>query len=272
MKNLFFILFNMVCFGAFAQTGALTIQFDNVVGNEDLVLHKKTYKNALEEEFTISLFQYYVSNLCLIKADGSEYVVPQEDSYFLIREHDAKTHTATLNNVPKGKYSAIRFTIGVDSVRNTADVSARTGCLDVGGEGKDMYWAWNSGYIFVKMEGNSSAIALSETRKQQKFLYHIGLFGGIGEKKTLNNIKLTTLAFGGKELKIKANQPQYLVIKTDALRLLNGPANISFAKNPSVMAGPYSATIADNYLHMFSFGGIVKSLNTASEPTMARND
>ncbi|MBK8653039.1 MAG: hypothetical protein IPN20_03795 [Haliscomenobacter sp.] len=34
MKNLFFILFNMVCFGAFAQTGALTIQFDNVVGNE----------------------------------------------------------------------------------------------------------------------------------------------------------------------------------------------------------------------------------------------
>ncbi|MBK8880757.1 MAG: hypothetical protein IPN74_20290 [Haliscomenobacter sp.] len=88
----------------------------------------------------------------------------------------------------------------------------------------------------------------------------------------MNNIKLTTLAFGGKELKIKANQPQYLVIKTDALRLLNGPANISFAKNPSVMAGPYSATIADNYLHMFSFGGIVKSLNTASEPTMARND
>ena len=221
------------------------------------------------EPFNVTLFQYYVSNIHLVKSDGSEYVVPQNESYFLIREHKPETQTITLNNVPEGKYTAMRFTIGIDSLRNASDVAQRTGCLDVGGDAKDMYWAWNSGYIFVKMEGTSTAIELTETRKKQIFLYHIGLFGGMGDKKTLNNIKLANVAFGSKKLKIKANKAQYMVIKTDASHLLNGTTNISFAKNSNVMGGPFSAKIADNYSDMFSFGGIVKSLNTVLDTKTA---
>jgi hypothetical protein len=269
MKNILIILISIISLALNAQTGTLALQFDNVVGNEDMVLNKKNYKNALGEEFNISLFQYYVSNIRLVKSDGSEYVVPQNDSYFLIREHDAKSKTVTLNNVPKGKYTGIRFIIGVDSLRNTADVSRRKGCLDVGGEAKDMYWAWNSGYIFVKMEGTSPLVPVSEKQKEPIFLYHIGLFGGMGDKKTLNNIKLANMDFGSKKLKIKNNQTHYMVIKTDALHMLNGATNISFAKNPNVMAGPFSAKIADNYTDMFTFGGFVKSLNTVSEAKTA---
>jgi hypothetical protein len=269
MKNILIILISISTLSLNAQTGTLTLQFDNVVGNEDMVLNKKNYKNTLGEEFNISLFQYYVSNIRLAKSDGSEYVLPQNESYFLIREQDAKTQTVTLNNIPKGKYTGIRFTIGVDSVRNTADVSRRKGCLDVGGEAKDMYWAWNSGYIFVKMEGTSPLVTLSEKQKEPVFLYHIGLYGGMGEKKTLNNIKLANVDFGGKKLKIKANKAQYMVIKTDASHILNGSTNVSFAKNSNVMAGPFSAKIAENYSNMFSFGGIVKSLNTVSDTQTA---
>ena len=269
MKNTLIVICSLCAFLTNAQTGTLALQFDNVVGNEDMVLNTKNYKNALGEAFNISLFQYYVSNIRLVKSDGSEYIVPQNESYFLIREHDAKSQTVTLNNVPKGKYTGVRFTIGIDSLRNTADVSERKGCLDVGGEAKDMYWAWNSGYIFVKMEGTSTAIELTEKRKKQIFLYHIGLFGGMGDKKTLNNIKLANVNFGSKKLKIKNNQTQYMVIKTDALHILNGSTNISIAKNSNVMGGPFSAKIADNYADMFRFGGFTKGLNTVSDTKTA---
>lgn len=269
MKNTLIVICSLCAFLTNAQTGTLALQFDNVVGNEDMVLNQKNYKNALGEAFNISLFQYYVSNIRLVKSDGSEYVVPQNESYFLIREHDAKSQTVTLNNVPKGKYTGVRFTIGIDSLRNTADVSNRKGCLDVGGEAKDMYWAWNSGYIFVKMEGTSPLVPVSEKQKKPEFFYHIGLFGGMGEKKTLNNIKLANVDFGGKKLKIKANKAQYMVIKTDASHILNGPTNVSFTKNSNVMAGPFSVKIADNYSNMFRFGGFTKGLNTVSETKTA---
>ncbi|MBL7815412.1 MAG: hypothetical protein JNL70_10385 [Saprospiraceae bacterium] len=270
MKNILILLVSFSYLMLNAQSsGTLTLQFDNMVGNEDMVLNTKNYKNAMGEDFNISLFQYYVSNIRLMKSDGSEYAVPQNESYFLIREQDPKSQTVTLNNVPKGKYTGIRFVIGIDSLRNTADISQRKGCLDVGGEAKDMYWAWNSGYIFVKMEGTSPVIELNADRKKPIFMYHIGLFGGMGDKKTLNNIKETKLSFGSKKLKVKDNTTHYMVIKTDASHILNGSTNISIAKNPSIMAGPFSAKIADNYNVMFSFGGFAKSLNTISETKTA---
>ena len=64
------------------------------------------------------------------------------------------------------------------------DVSQRTGVLDPSGAGADMYWTWNSGYIFFKMEGTSPAA----TGMGNSFMYHIGGFGGYSAP-TINNIK-----------------------------------------------------------------------------------
>ncbi len=64
-------------------------------------------------------------------------------------------------------YNAIRFSIGVDSITNTAGVQG--GDLD---PMKGMYWAWQSGYINVKMEGHCSAS--SDVKKE--FQFHLGGF------------------------------------------------------------------------------------------------
>lgn len=242
------------------KTGSVEIQFDNVVGNQDLVLKDKTYTNANGDEFAVSLFQYYVSNFRLTRKDGSEYVVPQDESYFLIREQRPETQRIVLKNIPKGTYVGVSFVIGVDSLRSASDVSRRQGCLDVGGEGKDMYWAWNSGYIFVKMEGRSPQVPMTGNRKDPVFMYHIGLFGGMGDKKTLNNIKAANLGFGTDKVRVKTDDITRIGIKTDASKLLNGSTNVSIAANPSVMGGPYSKHIADNYATMFSYDGLKKEL------------
>ena len=64
----------------------MTIEFDNIMGGQNLFLNAVTYTNAAGEPFTVSMAQYYISNIKLRKADGTEYVVKQDSSYFLIKE------------------------------------------------------------------------------------------------------------------------------------------------------------------------------------------
>ena len=55
-------------------TGRMRIAFDNVMGTSDLKLKTGTYQNAVGETFAVTKFNYFVSNIRLRKADGSEYV------------------------------------------------------------------------------------------------------------------------------------------------------------------------------------------------------
>ena len=65
----------------------------------------------------------------------------------------------------------------VDSLRNTMSIDKWKGVLDPGGSMMEdgMYWAWESGFIFLKMEGTSSKASTANG----KFYYHIGLYGGM---------------------------------------------------------------------------------------------
>lgn len=63
-----------------ATGGTLTIDVANVVGSDPLVLDQRTYTSPAGEQFKVSSFNYYLSNFKLLRADGSEYAVPE--SYF----------------------------------------------------------------------------------------------------------------------------------------------------------------------------------------------
>jgi len=173
-------------------------------------------------------------------------VVPQEDSYFLIKENDATTHEPELQNIPAGDYTQITLTIGIDSARCAADVSQRTGVLDLSGEGQGMYWAWNSGYIFLKLEGTSP----QSTATGNVLQYHIGGFGGY-DTPTVNNIKTVTLALPTAAV-VRADRKPHLHILADALKVVNGSTNIKFADHPTEHFSTYSVNYANNYASMLS--------------------
>ncbi len=233
--------------------GSIVLEFDNVVGDKPLELNKGTYTNAVGEQFTVSLFQYYISNIVLKAEDGREYVVPQDESYFMVQQHKPETHKIKLNNVPAGNYTQVRFIIGVDSLRNTMDPAKRTGVLDVANYtgAEKMYWSWNSGYIFVKIEGDSPQ-APAGNDGLRRFRYHVGGFGGYSSP-TINNIRETTLIFGKDVAKVRKDKTPDVHIKADVLKIFNGNPNISIAANPSVHFAPFSVNIANNYVHMFKY-------------------
>lgn len=144
-------------------TGSMSIKFDPYWGDDNLVLGN-TYTNAFGEEFTPNVFKYYVSNVSLINADGSRTKI--ENTYFLV-DHSEGAPKWTIDNIPTGEYTGFELMIGVDSTRNVS--GAQEGALDPANQ---MFWSWNNGYIFYKLEGTSPAVA--DSAKTVKF--HIGGF------------------------------------------------------------------------------------------------
>lgn len=224
----------------------LSIEFDNVVGGSNLQLGTGNYTNAANEQFKVTMLRYFVSNIVLTKTDGTKYTVPQDSCYFLIDESKLQTLTPKVN-VPEGEYSKIDFVLGVDSLRNTKDLLQRTGVLDPTGNASGMYWSWNSGYIFFKMEGTSSV----STQTNNVFQYHIGLFGGYATP-TLNNLKKISIDLTTRGIvKVRTGKTPNVHLLVDALKMFNGTTNISIATNSVVMASAFSAKVAENYAYMF---------------------
>lgn len=233
------------------QKATLSIQFDNIVGDKNLQLNTGTYTNAAGQDFKISLLRYFISNIKVKNTSGQEYTLPQDSSYFLIAEDNAASQFVKVR-VPVGEYSSLSFVLGVDSLRSTMDISKRTGVLDPsGGMDDGMYWGWNSGYIFFKMEGTSS-FAPVDPSGQNKFRYHIGGFGGYNAP-TINNVKTITVDLtSGGIAKVRTDREANIHLMVDVLKMFNGTTNVSIASNPTVMFSEFSLKVADNYVNMFT--------------------
>jgi len=214
------------------RKGNLSLHFKNVVDGLQLRLNDSasTYKNANGDDFKITTFKYYISNVNLIAKDGSKVAIP--DSYFLVNAADSATLNQQITNIPEGKYTGITFTIGVDSLHNFA--GAQTGVLD---PANGMFWTWNSGYIFVKFEGESP----KSTAKKNRLTFHIG-----GAKDPNNTIRTFTQKFT-KTLKIADGKQPELELVANAGALFKGKTIVDFAKLNFTMGGPNSVIVADNY-------------------------
>jgi len=236
------------------QVGTVTFGVDNRVGTDALALNTATYTNAAGEQFTVSKFNYILSNFKLTKADGSEYAVPE--SYFLVSEDPAGNAASsgtefTLRDVPAGDYTGVTFLVGVDAPRNMA--GAQTGAL---ASTNGMYWGWNQGYIFLKMEGSWRKPDGSSTVLE----YHIG-----GFQAPNNALRTVTPAWpAGTTLMVRPDHAPEIHLKVDLLKLFNGTTaadNVSFATMSGVhMPGAGALKIASNY----SGSSSAATLGTAS--------
>lgn len=152
-----------------AAAGTVKITFDHRWEGENFVPNETTtYINSSSNDtLSFTMFRYYISNIRLKKADGTEYVQP--DSYFLVNAADAASSTITIPNVPAGTYTDVSYTFGVDSTRNVS--GAQSGALD---PSYGMFWSWSTGYIMLKAEG----ISPNSPSQSGSFAFHLGGFQG----------------------------------------------------------------------------------------------
>jgi hypothetical protein len=239
------------------QMGQLTIEFDPIVGEENFALHPRTYRNTHQEVFTIRQLNYFVSNIVLTNSQGHTYVVPVEESYFLVKADDPLSRWVSVD-VPEGTYTQVSFVLGVDSLRNTMHPDERKGVLsfnpEEGHDGGSMYWGWNSGYIFLKIEGSFQEGNLSHTSVEDWpiFRYHIGGFGGYSSP-TFNNIKTITLPLERAGVaEVRKGRRSNIHLLVDVLPLFNAQGSEAIREQPQVMFSSYSTRIADRFPLLFS--------------------
>lgn len=226
------------------EKGQVKIKFDPIVNDKKLVLNDYIYTNSNKETFNISMAKFFVSNIKLKTTSGNVYTVPQKESYFLIDVADLTSLQPNIQ-IPEGEYTELEFNLGIDSLTNTLPVEERTGVLDVS---NGMYWGWNSGYIFFKLEGNSP----QSKNSGGKFAYHIGLFGGYNSP-TVNNNKIIKINLQQAGIaKVKKDLSADIHLMVDFGKVFDGPTKISINEYSTVMtAGPHQQ-IATNYATMFT--------------------
>lgn len=232
-------------------TKNVSLNFKTMIGDKPLILNDEAYKNASGEHYKVTTFNYFVSNLKFERKNGTAFTVPQDSSYFLVRSDQPASQHINLV-LPKDEFISVSFILGVDSMRSRSDLKERTGVLDVsGGMLEGMYWTWNSGYIFFKLEGISDQ-AKPDMTGQHKFRYHIGGYGGY-DKPSLNNIKTVYIDLSkGGIIDTKTHQHVNVNIAADLAKVFDGLTTISLAKESNIMFGLKSKAVASNYAEMFS--------------------
>src|SRR3954471_17985303 len=115
--------------------GSTELSF-KLMANGKTVEDSTDYYNFAGDTFSISMFNYYVSNIVMTRSDGQKFV--EKESYHLIKHFDSIT-TLKIKDVPPAKYTRIDFLLGVDSTRNVSGI--QSGALD---RVNNMFWDWKS--------------------------------------------------------------------------------------------------------------------------------
>ncbi len=216
----------------------VNLKFQNKVGDFPLILDSVKYVNELNQDFTISKFKYYISNISFENTNGTQTA---PSTSFLIDQEDSLSHSINSISIPSGIYSSIEFILGVDSLHNVS--GSQTGDLDVVNA---MFWTWNSGYIFMKLEGNSSF----SNSPGHFFEYHIG-----GFKQPFNAIRKIKLTLD-QPIEVSKHKLTDILINVNVLEILQNPNSIDFTKTSSILEPHQINKISDNYVDIFSIKNI----------------
>lgn len=199
---------------------SLIVPFRLKFGNELLALNKM-YILKDNDTLEISTLKFYVSAIEIHYADAS---FSRSERFHLLDMESPQTLGVSFPYSGKS-ISKISFCIGVDSLASVS--GAMAGDLDpVNG----MYWAWQSGYINMKIEGRSPSC---KTRKNE-FQFHIG-----GYLKPHNAMRMVSL-------EVRSLKPE---ITVDLARLFS---KIRLADTNSIMIpGTKAMGMADVSVNMF---------------------
>ncbi len=148
---------------------AVTLSFDAQVAGAPFVCGQE-YANLGTQSSTLSAndLRLYISDVQLLDASGeaTAMTLTQDDKWqyqnlALLDFEDGcggngnpDLRTTIVGEVPAGDYVGVRFTLGVPFELNHADAAVAPSPLNL----TSMFWNWNGGYKFLRMDGAARGI------------------------------------------------------------------------------------------------------------------
>ncbi len=157
--------------GSCVYPASVMLRFNQKVGNENLAYNTDYMINGRKTRFTS--VQFYASGFVFNKATGGTLTLDGE--YLLV--HPGQTEYALVNGITQGDYSGFKFYQGVDPDVNTkkAPTDWPAGhALSPTDNPNHQHWGWNSGYVFVLLEGRVDTTAAANGDANHSFVFHAG--------------------------------------------------------------------------------------------------
>lgn len=217
--------------GNTSTEATVEVHMDLVTDSIQNKLELNRYYALGDDSVSFAEVRYWLSNVEFILEDGS--VWKEKASYRLMETTSSTEREEFAVKLPAGKYKGIRFALGVDSNRNSS-IDSISGELDVT---KGMSWTWNTGYIFMKVDGGFYNAALDD---KGPWNYHVG---------TNANYRVLEFMFDHHSIELADKGTAKIHFAVKLLDFFRKPNVMSLRDNPSLMVGPANLTIkaSENY-------------------------
>ncbi len=227
------IIFNFLLGILFSQSSLAQTEKDSLCLNinlkyKDQILELNKNYISRNDTLQINILKFYLSEIEIQYNDKTTF-------YFQKKHHLIDVEKSESLQILIGKknnkiISKIKFNIGIDSLSSVSGALSEDLDLQNG-----MYWAWQSGYINVKIEGSSTSC---KTRKNG-FQFHIGGY-------LQPNYAMRTIELSRNE---SVNQNDNLNVEVD---LANFFSEIDLKETNSIMTpGKKAMQLADFSKNMF---------------------
>jgi hypothetical protein len=202
---------------AVVKDAVVVVEFKAKMNGENIVIKNNQYINVSGYKIKFEALRFYLSNLKLIKSDNSEVLLKDVDYLDFVNNHNSDNNIGEqiIINTCADTYKGLKFAIGVDPSLNNGDpaVYSEEHPLSIY---KDAHWGWNTGYIFLKLEGRYDTSGV-DADIAPFFLFHLGLNPLFLEKEFLQNINVT--AGDTTKIRIVLNAAQFFYSTTDTIDL-----------------------------------------------------
>lgn len=164
--------------------GLTRVRFALKANGQDVVCGQSYNLGSATTPITITDARFYVSNLRLLTAQGSEVPLQlrqdgewqREDLALLDFESgtngcigDARLNSEIVGQAPDGVYTGLRFDLGVPFAQNHLDVATAPAPLNI----PALWWNWQTGYKFVRIDLKTPPV-VTGTQTLTDWFIHLG--------------------------------------------------------------------------------------------------
>ncbi|WP_458627182.1 MbnP family protein [Winogradskyella sp. PC D3.3] len=237
----------------------VTLEFNNTFGDTPIVLGDATSSTATKNTSEagqihhFSEVKYVISNIRLIKADGTEipyHVNDLDNGATVINHANPETLSYIMTDIPVGDYTQLKFGLGVRTDLNTLDeVRFPNFYANAGANDTEMMWEWGTGYRFTKLEGfydtdnKELSIHTGSTveGEQSSYIQGVDAYRDI----SLNLPETAVVGDDGPTISIKADLDMLLSGQTNTITLSTG-SSMNDNATPNIHTADQMVKFVDN--------------------------
>jgi cytochrome c peroxidase len=136
--------------GSLANAAGLVVQIESRWHDRPLPLKERTLKIATGNELSVTRLAGLLSAAKLQREDGAWL---DAGEWFAVLDVEKQQNTFILTGVPDGKYTALRFDLGLDAPTDKSDPAARAAVHPLHPDANGLHRGGKEGYVFLAVEG-----------------------------------------------------------------------------------------------------------------------